>query len=101
MVPIQIDWLEVLGGYSSSPDCADTFCPASAPAPRAGGRRRVREAPEATTRQPSVDAPAKEDGREGESSTASAAKKSRRLDVEKEDHFSTCSVKSTNHFKLL
>ncbi|CAN6352302.1 unnamed protein product [Urochloa humidicola] len=103
MAPIQIDWLEVLGGYSSSPDCADTFCPASAPAPRraaatggrrrprvapaprAGGRRRVREAPEATARRPSVDAPAKEDGREGESSTASAAKKSRRLDVEKED----------------
>ncbi|CAL5092502.1 unnamed protein product [Urochloa decumbens] len=89
MTPIQVDWLEVFGGCSSSPDRADAPCPPSAPARRraaaAGGRRRLRAAPEATARRPSVDAPAKENERDGEGSSAPAAKKSRNLDVEKED----------------
>ncbi|CAN6329791.1 unnamed protein product [Urochloa humidicola] len=81
--PIQIDWQELFGGCSSSPDRADASCPTSAPA----RRRSVAAAPKAkaAARRPSVDAPAKEVGREGEGSTASAAKKSRMLDVEKED----------------
>ncbi|CAN6343727.1 unnamed protein product [Urochloa humidicola] len=88
--PIRIDWQELLSGCSS-PDRSDASCPTLVPARRravaAGGRRRPRAAPKAkaAARRPSVDAPAKEVGREGEGSTASAAKKSRVLDVEKED----------------